>query len=395
VTTPPVPQSTPAGAGRDRPRVALVFGGRSTEHAISCVSAGSVLAALDHDAWDVVCVGIARDGRWVLTGSDPEALRITDGVLPEIDGSGPHVVLAGDPTGGGIVAARPDAADLVAVGPSVVGDVDVVFPLLHGPFGEDGTVQGLLEMAGVRYVGSGVLASALAMDKTVAKVVLAAAGLPVAPWVTVTDRAWRLDPRAVLATAQDTLQLPVFVKPARAGSSFGITRVDDWSQLEAAVEVARGHDPKVLVEQGIAGREIEVGVLEGTSGGAPEASVAGEIVVATGHAFYDFEAKYLDDSGLVVPADLPPAVAARVRAMALEAFEALGCEGFARADFFVSGAGELPDDEVSVVCNEVNTIPGFTPASMFPRLWQASGLDYPKLVQRMLETALNRRPGLR
>jgi D-alanine-D-alanine ligase len=366
-----------------RPRVAVVFGGRSTEHAISCVSAGSVLAALDRDRYDVIPVGITRAGRWVLATDDSEALAIEGGRLPEVDGSGASLVLAADPTNGGLVVSEPGAV------PRVLSEVDVVLPLLHGPYGEDGTVQGLLELAGVPYVGSGVLASALAMDKAMTKVVLAAKGLAVGTYEVVTDKEWITDRHEVLARLEGALALPVFVKPARAGSSVGITKVEYWADLVDAVEQARTHDPRVLVEQSVLGREIECGVLEGLDGGPTEASVCGEIRVVGDHAFYDFEAKYLDDATeLIVPADLPDEVHQRLRDLAVHAFDTLGCEGLARVDFFLT-------DDGSLVVNEVNTMPGFTPVSMFPRMWEASGLDYPALVDRLVTTALAKRPGLR
>jgi D-alanine-D-alanine ligase len=369
-----------------RLRVAVVFGGRSSEHAISCVSAGSVLRVLDRDRNEVVPVGITPDGRWVLAADDPDRLAISGGKLPEVDGAGSQVVLAGDPTSRGLVLSEPGEV------PEVLGAVDVVFPLLHGPYGEDGTIQGLLELAGVPYVGSGVLSSAVAMDKAAMKVMLSAAGLSVGPYSVVKDREWRSSPDAALARVMSELSLPVFVKPARAGSSVGITKVKDWSQLRSAVEAAREHDPKVIVEQHVPGREIECGVLE-TADGAAEASVCGEIRVRGDHEFYDFEAKYLDDvTELIVPAELPEAIATHVRAMAVRAFQALDCEGFARVDFFVDDSAG-PASAVTV--NEVNTIPGFTPVSMFPRLWNATGVDYPTLVDRLVQTAVDKRPGLR
>jgi D-alanine-D-alanine ligase len=310
----------------------------------------------------------------VLTKGDPEALSIQDRRLPEITAqSGESVVLPADPTSGGLVVL--DAGQ----GAQALGGVDVVFPALHGTFGEDGTIQGLLEMAGVPYVGSGVLASAAAMDKEFTKKLLAVAGLPIGPYAV-------LRGGASLADAdRERLGLPVFVKPARAGSSYGITKVKDWAELDAALAAARAHDPKVLVEAAIAGREIECGVLEGVGGGPAEASALAEIRVVRDHEFYDFEAKYLDDScEFDIPAGLPEAVTARVRAMALAAFTALDCAGLARVDFFVT-------PELDVYVNEM---PGFTPTSMFPRMWAASGLAYPDLVSRLIRTALDRGPGL-
>jgi D-alanine-D-alanine ligase len=362
--------------------VAIVFGGRSSEHAISCVSAGSVLRAIDRDRYDVVPIGIAPDGRWVLEPDEPERLAITDGRLPEVDAKGTEIVLVAGVDGSQLVAREP--ADI----PATLARVDVVFPLLHGPFGEDGTLQGLLELADVKYVGSGVLASAVAMDKDVMKTLFVAKGLPVAPWVTVHDREWISDPEHVIGQVREQLTLPVFVKPARAGSSVGISKVADWSELGSAIDTARAHDPKVLVEAAVSGREIECGVLGRADGGAPDVSVPGEIRLLGGHDFYDFEAKYLDGSAaLDIPADVPADVAARVRTLAASAFDALGCEGLARVDFFVDGD--------TVTLNEVNTMPGFTPTSMFPQLWAASGLDYPALVERLITTALARPTGLR
>ncbi len=359
-------------------RVAVVFGGRSTEHAISCVSAGSVLAALDRDRYDVVAVGITPEGRWVLAPDDPSLLALSGRELPGVK-DGQAVALPGDPTSGGLIA--------LDDGPALLGAVDVVFPVLHGPYGEDGTVQGLLELAGVPYVGSGVLASAVAMDKAVAKVVLRAAGIDVAPFVAVRARDWAADPRPA-RTAAAELGLPVFVKPARGGSSIGITRVAHADALPAAVEAALRHDPKVLVEVGMAGREVECGVLEGPDGQVV-ASVPGEIRVLGNRPFYDFEAKYLDTATeLLCPAPLDPDVAGRLQATACRAFEALGCAGLARVDFFVA-----PDGGLTV--NEVNTMPGFTPVSMFPRMWAATGVDYPALVDRLVQSALAAGTGLR
>jgi D-alanine-D-alanine ligase len=271
--------------------------------------------------------------------------------------------------------------------PEELGAVDVVLPLLHGPYGEDGTLQGLFELAGIPYVGSGVFASAAAMDKGHMKTLLRGAGLPVGAYAVVTPRAWETDKAAVRETVA-SLGFPVFVKPARAGSSVGITKVHGPEELDDAIEAARRHDPRVVVEAGLDGREIECGVLEGIDGGAPEASVPGEIVVGGGHEFYDFAAKYLPDEGtdLVVPADLPDEVVAEVQDLALRAFEALACEGLARVDFFLTPDG--------VVVNEVNTMPGFTPVSMFPLMWRESGLDYGALVDRLVQSALRRRPGL-
>lgn len=356
-------------------RVALIFGGRSPEHAISCVSAGCVLTALDPDEFEVVPVGITRQGRWVLTNGDPAQLALRGSELPEItDQSGTAVVLPTDPTERELVELHP------ADGVRALGAVDVAFPVLHGAYGEDGTIQGLFEMAGIPYVGAGVFASAAAMDKEFAKKLTTAAGIPSGPYVVL--RAGQ----SLEAAQRDRLGLPVFVKPARAGSSYGITKVTDWAALDEAVATARAIDPKVLVEAAVVGREIECGVLEGEHGGPPEVSQLAEVRVS-GHEFYDFEAKYLDDScEFDIPARLPEAVTARVQQYAAEAFTALDGTGLARVDFFVT-------DELDVYFNEINTMPGFTPTSMFPRMWAETGLPYPKLLARMLRTALCRPKG--
>ncbi|MGN6246699.1 MAG: D-alanine--D-alanine ligase family protein [Motilibacteraceae bacterium] len=366
-----------------KPRVAVVFGGRSSEHGVSCVTAGSVLAAIDREAWDVVPVGITLEGRWVLAPDEPEKLAVTGSSLPSVPETGAAVVLAGDPTNRDLEVREPGDV------PRTLGQVDVVLPLLHGPYGEDGTIQGLLELAGVPYVGSGVLASAAGMDKGVMKALLAAAGLPVGRYVVVPPRRWERAPDAVRAEVE-ALGFPVFVKPCRAGSSMGITKVHSLDELDVAMAEARRHDPRVIVEAGVVGREIECGVLEGVDGGEPEASCVAEIRVGAGHEFYDFEAKYLPDNGteLDVPADVSDELSEKVRAMAVQAFEALGCESLARVDFFVLEDG-------TAMVNEVNTMPGFTPVSMFPLVWAASGLDYPALVDRLLRTALARPAGLR
>jgi D-alanine-D-alanine ligase len=291
-------------------------------------------------------------------------------------------VLPADPTAAPLVVRDPARV------PEVLGTVDVVLPLLHGAYGEDGTVQGLLELAGVRYVGSGVFASAAAMDKGHMKAALRAAGLPVGPYVLVTPRDWAHD-RDDVRKRVETLGLPVFVKPARAGSSVGISKVRSLDDLDDAVEAARRHDPRVVVEAMVAGREVECGVLEALDGGPPQASVVAVVVVDPEHDFYDFQAKYLDGSTRIdVPADLPEDVADEIRALSVRAFDALSCEGLARVDFFLPPEG-------GPVLNEVNTMPGFTPASVFPRAWEATGLDYPALVDRLLRTALARPLGLR
>jgi D-alanine-D-alanine ligase len=371
-----------AGSRSGRIRIAVVFGGRSAEHAISCVSAGSVIAALDPDRYEVVRVGITPDGGWVLADPD-QRLAITDGKLPEVTG-GTAVSLVGDPAGRGLAVLDPGSA----IGPALTG-VDVVFPVLHGAYGEDGTIQGLLEMAGLPYVGSGVFASAASMDKEFTKKLLAAAGLPQGDHVVLRDAtgAVSADPDLLDEAARERLGLPVFVKPSRAGSSIGITKVTDWAQFPEAVATAAAVDPKVVVEASVPGREVECGVLAGVGGGLPEASLPAEIRLRPGVDWYDFSAKYLDDSvDFDVPADLTPEQTAAVQAASLRAYQAMDCQGLARVDFFL---GTGPDGRDRLVINEVNTMPGFTPISMFPRMWAASGVSYPELVDRLVRSALD------
>ena len=350
--------------------MAVVFGGRSSEHEISCLSARSVIDALDPAATDVIPIGIDRDGRWhVLPG--PPALPAESGRMPEVlAGSGMVARLADDDAGHPAL----ELAD------GSRADVDVVFPVLHGPRGEDGAIQGLLELAGVPYVGAGVLGSALGMDKAVQKALWAAAGLPVVPHVVVHEHDWLDDPEGVAGRVA-ALGYPVFAKPASLGSSVGITKVGDARALDAGMQEAFRYEGKAVVERGIESmREIECAVLGNDD---PVASVCGEIV-PRGHAFYDYEAKYLDEEGaeLRIPAPIDPALATRIQRMAVAAFSAVSCAGMARVDLFVR------DDEVWI--NEINTIPGFTSISMYPKLWEASGLPYAALVQRLLDLALER-----
>ena len=366
-------------------RVALVFGGRSSEHAVSCATAAGVMRAIDRDAYDVIPIGIARDGHWVLSDGDPARLELTAGQTPEVSSSAAGVVVPLGTSDRSLTVQEPGQV------PRSLGEVDVVFPLLHGPFGEDGTIQGMLELADIRYVGSGVLASAAGMDKHYMKVVFSGAGIPVGPYAVITDAQWRRD-RAAALDAVGALSYPLFVKPARAGSSMGITKVTDPGDLEAAIEAARAHDRKVIVEQGISGREIECAVLQGRDGAPPRTSEVGEIEVDRdgGHDFYDFEAKYLEEQGVTLscPAKVPDDVSAEVRRLAAAAFEALGCEGLARVDCFYTDRGD-------VIVNEINTMPGFTPHSMYPQMWAASGLEYPELIDELITLALERPTGLR
>jgi D-alanine-D-alanine ligase len=360
-------------------RVAVVFGGRSSEHAISCVSAGSVLRHLDRTRFEVIPVGISADGAWVVGTDEPAELTIRDRRLPAVDAVATALVLPGDPTRRELVRIAGARAG------EVLSGVDVVFPVLHGAFGEDGTIQGLLELADVPYVGSGVLASAVGMDKEFARTLLRAQGLPVTDTVVL-----RAADSTLTAQQRQWLALPVFVKPARAGSSVGITKVADWSGLPAAIATARAVDPKVLVEAAVVGRELECGVLEFPDGRI-EASLPAEIrVLAPGSAsWYDFNAKYLDDAcEFDIPAKLDDDVAAELQAMAVAAFRALDCQGLARVDFFLGPEGAL-------TVNEINTMPGFTPISMYPRMWAVTGLDYPSLLSLLIDTAVARGTGLR
>ncbi|MFE0190187.1 D-alanine--D-alanine ligase family protein [Streptomyces sp. NPDC059008] len=376
-----------------KPRVAVVFGGRSSEHAISVLTAGAVLRAIDREKYDVLPIGITTDGRWALTADDPDRMAIADRQLPSVaalaesaDGS---VVLPVDPTSREVVYSEPGSV------PKALGEVDVVFPVLHGPYGEDGTLQGLLELSGVPYVGSGVLASAVGQDKDYMKRVFTSFGLPVGPYEVIRPREWdKAAPNGEKGAAARKKIVdfaaehgwPLFVKPARAGSSMGISKVDDLAGLDEAIEEARRHDPKILVESLLRGREIECGVLEFEDG--PRASVPAEIPPVTAHDFYDFEAKYIDSATGIVPAPLTAEQTAKVQELAVAAFEAASCEGLVRADFFLQEDGEF-------VINEINTLPGFTPISMYPRMWQESGVSYPELIDRLLQAALQRSTGLR
>ncbi|MEU0544535.1 D-alanine--D-alanine ligase family protein [Nocardia sp. NPDC005978] len=364
----------------NRIRVAVVFGGRSNEHGVSCVSARTVLSSLDPQRYEAVPIGITRDGTWVLSAADSAVLTADAGrELPSVGVEGTTLTLAADPSRSGSLVPL-DGAD------AVLDSVDVVFPVLHGAFGEDGTLQGLLELAGLPYVGPGVLASAAGMDKEFTKKLLAAEGLPIGTQVVL-----RPGVPTVSEADRARLGLPVFVKPARGGSSIGITKVDSWDRLDEAISAARLHDPKVIVEAGIVGREVECGVLEFPDGRV-EASVVAEIRMPEetpeGPEFYDFDTKYLDDvCEFDVPAKLDDDVAQQIRETAVAAFKALDCQGLARVDFFVTADGP--------VINEINTMPGFTAISMYPKMWEATGLDRQTLVSTLVETALARGTGLR
>ncbi|MGD8195660.1 D-alanine--D-alanine ligase family protein [Herbiconiux sp. P18] len=355
-------------------RVAVLFGGRSSEHSISCATAGGVLEAIDRSRFDVIPVGITREGAFVLEADEPAKFALDPSNLPQVADNGTRILWPASTASRELSVRRTDGSV------DSLGEVDVVFPILHGPYGEDGTVQGLLELVGLPYVGSGVLASSLGMDKHFTKTVLQGAGIAVAPWQTVTAHQWATSPETV-ETSAEALGLPLFVKPARAGSSVGVSKVTSPDALGAAIETALREDSRVLIESAVVGREVECGVLGGRSGGAPRVSVAGEIVM-TGRDFYDFDAKYLDAPGveLVCPAALTAAELAEMQELAARAFTAIDGAGLARVDFFLTPDG--------FVVNELNTMPGFTPISMFPKCWIASGLSYPELIDELIDLAL-------
>lgn len=352
-----------------RTRVVVLFGGRSAEHEISCISARSVIDALDPDRFEVMPVGITREGRWHRLPAPP-ALPSETGRMPQVtDGAGPRVELDAEGAAGELVS-----------GEGGREPVDVVVPVLHGPMGEDGAVQGFLELAGVPYVGAGVLGSAVGMDKAFQKVLFAEAGLQLLAWEAVREPEWIEDEEGVAARVA-ALGYPVFTKPATLGSSVGISKVHGPDALASGLAEAFAFARKAVVEHGLEDmREIECAVLGNDD---PVASTCGE-VVPKGHGFYDYESKYLDEDGarLTIPADLEPELIGRIQRMAVAAFRAIECWGMARVDFFVRGQ--------DVVINEINTIPGFTSISMYPKLWQASGLDYPDLIERLIDLAIER-----
>ncbi len=353
--------------------VVVLFGGRSSEHSVSCATAGGVLAAIDRDRYDVIPVGITRNGAFVLEDDDPAKFRMLDG-LPSVNDNGTRILW---PDSADSRELRVDDAGVIRS----LGDVDVVFPILHGRFGEDGTVQGMLELLGLPYVGAGVLASSVGMDKHFTKSVLQHRGIAVAPWLTVTGHEWRADSAAVATAVTARFEWPVFVKPARAGSSVGVSRAASEAELAAAIDLGLAEDTKVLVEAALVGREVECAVLAGRDGSAPRVSVAGEIITRAGE-FYDFESKYLDPdaAALVCPAELTDHQLAEMQRIAAQAFLAVDGTGLARVDFFLTADG--------FVVNELNTMPGFTPISMFPKCWMASGMTYPELIDELITLGL-------
>ena len=388
---------------KKKQRIGILFGGRSGEHEVSLLSAASILKAIDKKKYDVVPIGITKEGRWV-TASDAHAL-LTRQQAPE------NPLLAGDPAAtataavlkkGEAVIIPPVPADslqplqlsasaeLARSRPAL--DLDVIFPVLHGTFGEDGTIQGLFELADIAYVGSGVLGSAAGMDKAAMKRLFAAAGLPQTPWLSLLRSEWNANPRACTKKIEIALKYPLFVKPANLGSSVGISKVHDRSELAAAMDLAASFDRKLVIEQGVGGpgakpRELEVAVLGNDS---PEASVVGEIV--PGAEFYDYDAKYLSDSSVpIIPAKLTAAESKQIRHMATEAFKACDCAGLARVDFLMEPAGKKGSKKKPrIFLNEINTLPGFTSISMYPKLWAASGLPYKQLIDRLIQLASER-----
>jgi D-alanine-D-alanine ligase len=346
-----------------RIKVGILCGGKSSEHEISCISAKGLLNAMDRDRFEPILIGITQSGKWVMPPPDAQ-LTIRNHTLP--------VILESYP------ALNADIHGFSFEGKSL--EIDVIFPVLHGPYGEDGTVQGMLEMSGIKYVGSGVLASAVAMDKSFAKPIFQASGLKVAPGMVIHQREWSSATKAALLARASEFQLPLFVKPARGGSSRGTSKVKTSDQLESAIEFAFTFDTKVMIEVGISGKEIECAILQ--TQGVAEASPLGEIVILGEHEFYDFEAKYLDDSTRVdSPEELSSQVQEVIRKAAITAFDALGCEGLARVDFFYANDGQI-------YINELNTMPGFTQTSVYPKLWSRTGLSYTELISKLIDAAL-------
>ncbi len=349
-------------------RVAIICGGRSSEHEISCTSAGGVLSAIDRALYEPVVIGITKSGSWVLVPEGVQ-LSIVDGKLPVIPEAGQSVTISPD--------------GFFCNGQSL--NIDLVFPVLHGPYGEDGTIQGLLEIADIPFVGSGVLASAVAMDKSFAKPIFASHGIKVAEGLVIRESEWKSQ-ESQLTAAVTTLGYPVFVKPARGGSSRGTTKVKSAAELPAAIAEAHRFDPKAMVENAVIGREIECAVLE--IDGQPRASVVGQIEIDPKFDFYDFEAKYLDGAtSITLPAPIAEALAQEIQRNAVEAFISLGCSGLARVDFFLT-----PNNEV--IINELNTMPGFTATSVFPKMWAASGVGYTEVITHLLKSALSRNNGV-
>lgn len=373
-------------ATKNRPRVLLIFGGQSGEHGISCATAAGIYSVIDQDKYQVTAVGITPGGHWVPIDFTSQDFALGEAGAAIVAESEKQIALT---MGNNESLVFTDNGRDKPIDAHFFGEFDVVFPVLHGPYGEDGTIQGLLEMAGVRYVGCGVLASAVSMDKPVTKTLLQAAGIPVGRWEALHQRDWNHYPEKNLARIKG-LGLPVFVKPARAGSSLGVSKVVDYDELDTALEEAFIHDPAVIIEEAHDGLEVECAVLQ-REDGYPQTTQPGCIAMDGQVEFYDYETKYFGQrhAQMQIPADIPPVLAARVRSLAARAFQVLQCEGLARVDFFVNPVTN------TIIFNEINTMPGFTPYSMYPAMWQAEGIGYQSLVDRLLQLALKRPIGLR
>jgi D-alanine-D-alanine ligase len=359
---------------KKKQRIGILFGGRSGEHEVSLLSAASILRAIDQKKYEVIPIGITKQGQWLTSGEAQSLL------MGEVGQSGPLQLSA--------------SADLVHQSDNLAQTLDIIFPVLHGTFGEDGTIQGLFELTDLAYVGSGVLGSSVSMDKDVMKKLFSAAGLPQTPHLALTRAEWRVNPKLCLRQIEKTLEYPLFVKPANLGSSVGISKVHNRAELPAAMDLAASFDRKLVIEQGVGGpgvkpRELEVAVLGNDS---PEASVVGEIV--PNKEFYDYESKYADDpenpSIPIIPAKLTVAESKQIRNMAIEAFRACDCSGLARVDFLMEPARKGSKAKPRIYLNEINTMPGFTSISMYPKLWEATGLPYKKLIDRLIQLAVER-----
>jgi len=368
-------------ANKNRLRIGIIFGGRSGEHEVSLMSARSVLNALDPGRYDVIQIGITKDGAWLV--GDNLLDMMDSGAMDDLSGQVTAAAILPDPTSSGLYLIRSDKGELF----EHMVDLDVVFPVLHGTFGEDGTLQGMLEMADLAYVGAGVVGSAVGMDKGIFKDVMRANGIPVVEWLIVLRSDINKDIQSVMDEAEDLAPYPLFVKPANLGSSVGITICRSRGDLiEGLMEAAR-YDRRVLIERAVNAREIEISVLGNEH---PQASIPGEVLPS--REFYSYESKYVDGtSGLLIPAPLTEKTAARVRELAIKAYEAIDCAGMARVDFLLEKDDALVESGEGLYLNEANTIPGFTEISMYPKLWDASGLPYPDLVDRLIQLALERK----
>ena len=333
-------------------KVGVICGGASSEHSVSCLSAASLLKSIDRDHFEVTLIGITQKGKWVRLKDEPSLISLKGDQLPVVPTDAPEISLS-----------------------EIKAEIDVAFPVVHGTFGEDGTLQSILDQAGIIYVGSGENASRDGFDKGVSRKIFSDAGIPSTKTKIVLMADWKIQQIRTTSEIKVEFKLPLFVKPSRSGSSQGVAKVKNWDQLEGAINDAFSHDDKVLIEEMISGREVECGVL------GSKASAIGEIKILGNHEFYDFEAKYLDDATqLIVPAEIPEEIANQIRAYAIQAFNLIGAEGLARVDFFLNADGSL-------VLNEINTMPGFTATSMYPRLWQASGITYQNLITELIKVA--------